>query len=121
MEEQKTKITIEKAKEKLKEVGEKAKQKLANAYAYCKEHPGDIFYGAVLVAGTLSAVEKKVQQQRRREEEYRRRHQHYDRQINQWVDLKRPLTDEEKWELNYRHKHGERISDILADMGLIYF
>lgn len=121
MEESKIKTAIEKAKEKVKEVSKKAKQKLTNVYAYCKEHPEDVFYGAIVVAGACSAIDKKIQHQRRRVEEYRRQHQHYDRQTNQWVDLRRPLTEQEKWELNYRHKHGERISDILADMGLIYF
>ena len=44
----------------------------------------------------------------------------YDRSLGRYVQLKRPLKAHEALEIERRRQNGERLTNILSDMGLIW-
>ena len=110
---------------KKREFKEKVKEKASNAYqktkAFCINNreiviPVAITLGTGLVKISKMAVKSKnLKKEEQLKEEYC-----YDRSLGHYWKLRRPLTNDEWLEIDQRKRDGERLSDILAELKVLY-
>lgn len=116
---------LEKAKEKISVKIKKAKEvagKLKEAVkTWAKENPEEaagLVCSSVFISG--GAIVKAIDKARKDKEEYKDREcRQWDPVTGQYYYTKRPMTMNEKLELDRRMQNGERKGIVLKDMGVL--
>lgn len=109
-------------KEKVKE---KVKEKASNAYqktkAFCINNREIVIPVAITLSTGLVKISKMaVKSKNLKKEEQLKEEYCYDRSLGHYWKLRRPLTNDEWLEIDQRKRDGERLSDILAELKVLY-
>lgn len=70
-----------------------------------------------IIFSGISMMNKSARRREEKKEEERRERRVYDPSMGDWWDLKKPLTNNERLELERRVADGELRGDVLRDMG----
>lgn len=119
------KIEDFKRESKRKAIKEKVKEKATKAYVktrdFCSNNrelviPAAITLGSgAIKLGKMAMKSKNLKKEERIKEEYC-----YDRSLGHYWKLRRPLTNDEWLEIDQRKRDGERLSDILSELKVLY-
>ena len=110
----------------IEDVCDKAKEIAGDVLDFAEEHKEGIAVGlpCVFVAGgfvrelTKERKRRRVERERIKDQE-RKRYMIWDpRNMHHW-DLRRPLTNVERRELDFRVNKGEHMADVLEDMRVL--
>ena len=102
---------------KIDEFKRKVKEKATKAIDFVVENRGAIVVAIPFVLAGFSEFNKAANRHERAREERRRDSRVYDPSLGDWWELKKPLTNNERLEMETRIENGEKRGDILRDMG----
>lgn len=110
---------------KKREFKEKVKEKASNAYqktkAFCINNREIVIPVAITLSTGLVKISKMaVKSKNLKKEEQLKEEYCYDRSLGHYWKLRRPLTNDEWLEIDQRKRDGERLSDILAELKVLY-
>lgn len=110
---------------KKREFKEKVKEKASNAYqktkAFCINNREIVIPVAITLSTGLVKISKMaVRSKNLKKEEQLKEEYCYDRSLGHYWKLRRPLTNNEWLEIDQRKRDGERLSDILAELKVLY-
>lgn len=110
---------------KKREFKEKVKEKASNAYqktkAFCINNREIVIPVAITLSTGLVKISKMaVKSKNLKKEEQLKEEYCYDRSLGHYWKLRRPLTNNEWLEIDQRKRDGERLSDILAELKVLY-
>ena len=110
---------------KKREFKEKVKEKASNAYqktkAFCINNREIVIPVAITLSTGLVKISKMaVKSKNLKKEEQLKEEYCYDRSLGHYWKLRRPLTNDEWLEIDQRKRDGERLSDILAELTVLY-
>ena len=110
---------------KKREFKEKVKEKASNAYqktkAFCINNREIVIPIAITLSTGLVKISKMaVKSKNLKKEEQLKEEYCYDRSLGHYWKLRRPLTNDEWLEIDQRKRDGERLSDILAELKVLY-
>lgn len=110
---------------KKREFKEKVKEKASNAYqktkAFCINNREIVIPVAItLSTGLVKLSKMAVKSKNLKKEEQLKEEYCYDRSLGHYWKLRRPLTNDEWLEIDQRKRDGERLSDILAELKVLY-
>ena len=119
-----TKQTLkEKLASKKKEIGEKVKEKTKKTLEWCRDNKDAakaiVTISAALIGGTAKIACSKIKENKVREERNMRELYCYDRSLGHYWKLSHPLSTREWRVINERKKNGEKLGDILWDLGAL--
>ena len=119
------KIEDFKRESKRKAIKEKVKEKASNAYqktkAFCINNREIVIPVAITLSTGLVKISKMaVKSKNLKKEEQLKEEYCYDRSLGHYWKLRRPLTNDEWLEIDQRKQDGERLSDILAELKVLY-
>lgn len=110
---------LERARKKA-QIREWFQDKKVKARTWCYEHKEQIItYGPVVVGGIAEGAKMLLKHAALAKEQNLKDLYCYDRSLGHYWKLRRELTNEEWLEIDKRKKNGERLSDILDDMGVL--
>jgi len=99
---------------------EKVKDCWNKTFDWCSQNKELLIVGIPAVCATISKISKNANQMSERRYDYKERYmQVWDPATRQHVKLRRELRPDEQLELSQRNQDGERITDILFDMGVV--
>lgn len=101
---------------KIEEIKRKVKEKAIKAKDFVVRNKETIIVAAPFVIAGLSEVNKAANRHERAKEDKIRNSRIYDPSLGCWWDLKKPLSNTERLEMELRISNGERRGDILRDM-----
>lgn len=111
------------AKERAKELAQKAwdgtKHCLSSAWTFCKDNREDLVVLVPLGIGAITGLKKATQKRAVDTERERINYSYYDPRHKRYWDLKRPMNNWERLELEERQQAGELTGHILQSMGLL--
>ena len=107
-------IKKEEFKRKVKEKSDKICTSVSSFWNNNKE--AIVFWTPLILSG-IGMANKSAKRREQKKEEERRERRVYDPSIGDWWDLKKPLTNNERLELERRVADGELRGDVLRDMG----
>lgn len=114
MEEKKT------LKEWLEEKSEEAKWKIHDVTEWCKENKESIIvFGPAIVSGIIEIAKISTKRRTVNDEKVLKDRYIYDRSSGHYYELKRKPKNSEWIQIDERRRHGEPLSWILNDMGLL--
>ena len=110
---------------KKREFKEKVKEKASNAYqktkAFCIHNREIVIPVAITLSTGLVKISKMaVKSKNLKKKEQLKEEYCYDRSLGHYWKLRRPLTNNEWLEIDQRKRDGERLSDILAELKVLY-
>ena len=110
---------------KKREFKEKVKEKASNAYqktkAFCINNREIVIPVAITLSTGLVKISKMAVKSKNLKKEERLKEEYcYDRSLGHYWKLRRPLTNDEWLEIDQRKRDGERLSDILAELKVLY-
>ena len=98
----------------------KAKEKFDRAKQWCSENKEILVVAVPAGLAFLGKTMKSVDRMQERKYDYKDRYlQVWDPATRQHVKLRRELKPHEQLELSQRNQDGERLTDILFDMGVV--
>lgn len=100
-----------------KKVKEKADKICTSAKEFWDNNKEAIVVLTPIIFSGISMMNKSARRREEKKEEERRERRVYDPSMGDWWDLKKPLTNNERLELERRVADGELRGDILRDMG----
>ena len=107
-------------KEKVVDFKEKAKLKAQDAGRWCARNKELLIIAVPTGLAACSRLYKTYDRLNERKYDYKERYlQVWDPATRQHVKLKRELKPHEQFELSQRNQEGERLTDILWDMGVV--
>ena len=109
----------DKTKEKLKEAVPKIKKGAGECWTWLKDNREELVKFTPFVLGAIGLV-KSVKPTATQTERQRIDHTYYDPRTGLHWQLRRPLTNTERMELERRRRLGEDAGSILADMRVLY-
>ena len=95
----------------------KVKEKATKVKDFVIENKRTIVVATPIAIAAFSEINKAANRHERAKEERRRDSRVYDPSLGYWWDLKKPLTNNERLEMEARIANGEKRGDILRDMG----
>lgn len=75
--------------------------------------------GTTLIGGGVKLTKGIIRTHRIHKEQYLKERYIYDRSLGMYLKTRRPLRNNDYIIINRRRRNGERLSDILAGMGLL--
>lgn len=110
---------------KRRELKEKVKAKASNAYqktkAFCINNREIVIPVVItLSTGLVKLSKMAVKSKNLKKEEQLKEEYCYDRSLGHYWKLRRPLTNDEWLEIDQRKRNDERLSDILAELKVLY-
>lgn len=109
----------EKTKEKLKEAAPKVKKGAGEAWGWLKENREELVKFTPFILGAIGLV-KSMKPTATQTERQRIDHTYYDPRTGLHWQLRRPLSNSERMELERRRRLGEDAGDILSSMRVLY-
>ena len=107
-------------KEKVVAFKEKAKMKGQDALAWCSRNKELLIIAVPTGLAAFSKLASTYDRIEERKYDYKERYlQIWDPATRQHIKLKRELRPSEQLELSQRNQEGERLTDILWDMGVV--
>lgn len=98
----------------------KAKEKWEWGKEWCSDHKEEIIiFGPPLIAGTVAVAKGISRNHQIKLENERRGKQVWDPQNGTYLNLRKPLTNSEKMELDARRRSGMSVTEALWAMGKI--
>ena len=90
---------------------------------WCEVHKDELGIGAVVASILIPAAAKwhsdRAKVQKAEQEQFNKERYVYDHSLGMYLKLKRPLTNNDYVLINARKAHGEKLSNILAGLGLL--
>lgn len=109
----------EKTKEKLKEAAPKIKKGAGEAWEWLKDNREELVKFTPFILGAIGLV-KSLKPTATQTERERIDHTYYDPRTGLHWQLRRPLSNDERMELERRRRLGEDAGDILSSMRVLY-
>lgn len=109
----------EKTKAKLKEAAPKVKKGAGEAWEWLKENREELVKFTPFILGAIGLV-KSMKPTATQSERQRIDHTYYDPRSGLHWQLRRPLTNAERIELERRRRLGEDAGEILSSMRVLY-
>lgn len=109
----------DKTKEKLKDAAPKIKKGAGECWTWLKENREELVKFTPFVLGAIGLV-KSMRPTATQSERERIDHTYYDPRTGLHWQLRRPLSNSERMELERRRRLGEDAGSILADMRVLY-
>lgn len=98
---------------------EKAKRGWNSTKAWCSDNKEALFVAVPMGLAAAGSILKSANRMQERKYDYKERYlQVWDPATRQHVKLRRELKPHEQLELSQRNQDGERLTDILFDMGV---
>lgn len=119
--------SFEEFKENFKKKAQEAKKKAADdiwyAANWCRENKELTIalstVGVVAIKGATKIATGIIRHANLRQERYNKDNYIFDRSINRWVELRRPLKESDYREILEARERGERLGDVLLRMDLV--
>lgn len=112
----KWKLKVRKAKDWMK-------NKIEDAQVFCENHKEVIAVGVPITVAIITnsgkIIKTAIADNKSSREDYWKETHVYDRSLGCYLEIKRPLTNDDITYINRRKARGERTSDILEDMRLL--
>lgn len=109
-----------KKEQKKREIKEKINRKYQQGKDWVMKNKEVVIAATPVVIGGITTITKVVGRHINiRKQETIKTHYIYDRSLGMYWKLNRELRTSEQLELDRRKKNGERMSDILSDMGVL--
>lgn len=96
---------------------EKANKFVASSKTFWDNNKEVIVVLTPIIFSGIGMMNKSARRREEKREEERRERRVYDPSMGDWWDLKKPLTNTERLELEKRVANGELRGDVLRDMG----
>lgn len=109
----------DKTKEKLKETAPKIKKGAGEAWEWLKDNREELVKFTPFILGAVGLV-KSLKPTATQSERERIDHTYYDPRTGLHWQLRRPLSNSERMELERRRRLGEDAGDILSSMRVLY-
>lgn len=104
---------------KVKNVCKDTKDKAVDLFMWAWDHKIEIGAGVTTAIGVAAEGRRIYDRIHSRYEDYQSEREIYDPSLHKTLRLKKKLSNRQKRELQERYDSGEKIHDIIVDMGII--